>query len=118
MSKTVLCVDDEANLLKLYEQELAAEGYEVVLASNGQEALQSLDKNDPDILVLDICLTDCDGLNLLDEIRRTRRDLPIILNSAYSSYKHDFQSWLADDYIVKSSDLRSLKLKIRELLHL
>lgn len=118
MSRTVLCVDDEANLLKLYEQELVAEGYQVVLASNGQEALLSLDKNEPDLLILDICLTDCDGLHLLDTIRKMRRDLPIILNSAYSSYKHDFQSWLADDYIVKSSDLKGLKLKIRELLHI
>jgi len=40
----------------------------------------------------------------------------VILNSAYSTYKIDFQSWLADDYIVKSSDLDPLKSRIRQLL--
>lgn len=116
MPKRIMCVDDEVNLLKLYEQELMDEGYQVVPVTNGEEVLAEIDKQQPDLVVLDIMLGENDGLELLDRIRREHHDLPVVLHSAYSIYKHNFQSWLADDYLVKSSDLSELKSKIRELL--
>ena len=51
-------------------------------------------------------------------VGRINKDLPIILNSAYSTYKSDFQSWLADAYVVKSSNLEELKRKVKELVSL
>ncbi|MCK4856982.1 MAG: response regulator [candidate division Zixibacteria bacterium] len=116
MSKTIMCVDDEANLLKLYEHELGEEGYQVIAAADGNTALAALASNEIDLVVLDIRMGEFDGLQVLGEIRKNNPDLPVLLHSAYSTYKHDFQSWLANDYLVKSADLAELKAKIRELL--
>jgi len=116
MSKRVLVVDDEQNIRMLYDAELTAEGYEVTVAESGDEALVAVSRNRPDIVVLDVKLADDDGLDILSSIRKEDRTLPIVLNSAYSVYKADFNSWLADAYVVKSSDLTELKSRIRELL--
>jgi DNA-binding response OmpR family regulator len=89
----------------------------VVLASSGQEALNQIDNEKyPDLVILDIKMEDKDGLEVLDELRGKHKGLPVILNSAYSTYKNDFTSWLADAYLVKSPDLSELKEKVRELL--
>ena len=61
-------------------------------------------------------MTGKDGLQTLSELKRQNRDLPVILNTAYNTYKNNFESWLAEDYVVKSADLSELKHKIRELL--
>jgi two-component SAPR family response regulator len=71
-----------------------------------------------DLVVLDIKMEGRNGLESLSDFRRVNKDLPIILNSAYSTYKSDFQSWLADAYLVKSSNLEELKRKVRELISL
>lgn len=118
MSKAIMCVDDEVNLLTLYERELTDSGYEVHTCSDIASAMDSMQSRAVDLVVLDIKLAKEDGLNLLEKIRRAHRDLPIILHTAYPAYKQDFHSWLADDYLVKSSDLTPLKTKIRELLEI
>jgi two-component system response regulator (stage 0 sporulation protein F) len=117
-SPTILVVDDEQHLLKLYEKELSEEGYLVRTATDGEEALRMAQSESPDLVILDIKLQDRDGLEVLGELRKIRQEVPIILNSAYSTYKSDFQSWLADAYLVKSPNLDKLKEKIRTLLDL
>lgn len=112
----LLVVDDEKNIRRLYESELKREGYEVVTAESAEEALKVIDTKAPDLVVLDIRLDGMDGIDCLRTIMEKRRDLPVILNSAYSTYKQDFASWMADAYVVKSSDLTELKEKIREVL--
>jgi DNA-binding response OmpR family regulator len=114
----ILVVDDEDNFLKLYQMELGAEGYEVSVASSGEAALKSLDDKMPDLVVLDVKMVGMDGLETLLELKQRKKGLPVILNTAYSIYKNNFQSWLAEDYVVKSMDLGELKQKIRELLQI
>jgi DNA-binding response OmpR family regulator len=63
-------------------------------------------------VVLDIRMEDCNGLDLLQEIRNAYQDLPIILNTAYDSYREDVKSIAADHYVVKSFDLAELKAKL------
>ncbi len=116
MSKTVMCVDDEINLLKLYEQLLIDEGYKVLAARTVDEAMELLGSFPIDLVVLDIKMERENGLDLLEEIKRTRPEMPVILNSAFNTYKSDFKSWLANDYLVKNSDFRELKSKIGKLL--
>ena len=116
MSSKILVVDDEENIRKLYTAELTAEGYEVSSVDSGEAALDWVAKEAPDLVVLDIKMAERDGLNILGSIKRDNRELPVVLNSAYSIYKDDFNSWLADAYVVKSSDLDELKTKIREIL--
>lgn len=113
---TLLIVDDEANQRRLYQEELSDEGYTIKLAENGKEALESIAAMPPDLVVLDIRMPVMDGLEALGKIIGKERNIPVIIHSAYSSYKDDFISWAADDFVVKSADLTGLKRKIRELL--
>ena len=116
MAKKILVVDDEEDIRLLYREELSEEGYEVILASNGKEALEAFRNETPDLIVLDIKMPIMDGLEALGKIIRMERQVPVILNTAFHGYKDDFMSWAADAYIVKSADLSQLKGKISELL--
>ena len=106
--KTVLITDDESALLELYDAEFRRAGYDVRTALTAREALDIVDREPVDCVVMDIRLPGENGLDAISEIRRKRRELPIVLNSAYSSHKSDFHSWLADAYIVKSPDIAEL----------
>jgi len=112
----LLVVDDEAPLRLLYEKELTEEGYEVVLASDGWEAVKMIEEEAPDLVVLDIQMPEMDGLEAMGKILGKYNKLPVIINSAYSSYKSNFMSWAADAYVVKSSNLDELKSSIRDIL--
>ena len=114
--KTVLIVEDDVNQSRLYEQELTDEGYRVVLASDGREALRKVNEASPDVVVLDIAMPGMDGIESLGRILGKDNRLPVILNTAYSSYKDNFMSWSAEAYVVKSSDLTELKAEIRKAL--
>ena len=114
--QNILVVDDEIELSKLYQQELRDEGFNVMVANDGFEAINLAQKNTIDLVVLDIKMAGMDGLEVLNEFRMKNADIPVILNSAYSTYKDDFSTWLADAYVVKSSNLDELKNNIRELL--
>ena len=114
--KKILVVEDDESQRILYHDELAEAGYEVVMAANGREALKKLETAKPDLIILDIVMPVMDGMETLGRIIREYRDVPIILNTAYSSYRDDFMSWGADAYVVKSADLSELKAKVREIL--
>jgi len=112
----LLIVDDEVNQGLLYEQELTDEGYDVKVANSGEDALAMVKENTFDLVVLDIGMPDMDGLETLGRMLSMDNKLPVILNTAYPSYKDNFMSWAADAYVVKSSDLTELKAKILESL--
>ena len=112
----ILIVDDEVNVRKLYSEELENEGYTAFSAATIDEAIEILEKKHPDLIVLDIKLGEESGIECLLKIIEYRKDLPVVINSAYSVYKDNFKTWAADAYIVKSMDLGPLKEKIRELL--
>ncbi len=116
MKKKILIVDDEEPLRFLYEEELKEEGYEVLTACNGREALLQLNSGKPDLIVLDIVMPVMDGMEALGRIVGKEGKIPIILNTSYPEYRQDFMSWAADAYVMKSADLGELKAKICELL--
>jgi len=111
----ILIVDDEKNILKLYQAELEDEGYTVVTANSGREALDIFEKEDPDIVTLDVLMPDIDGIQVLRQIKEKRPELPVIMLTAYD-YRDDFSVWVSDAYIVKSSDLANLKAVIKQIL--
>jgi CheY-like chemotaxis protein len=113
---TILLVEDEQNQRMLYEQELRQEGYEIVTASNGKEALEKVQEQLPDIIIMDINMPKMDGIETMGRVLSKNKEIPVIINTAYSNYKDSFMSWAADAYIVKSSDLSELKGKIKEVL--
>ncbi|HEC83157.1 MAG TPA: response regulator [Firmicutes bacterium] len=112
----ILVVDDDTSLRLLYEKELAEEGHQVTTVGSGKDALRSLETSPPDLVVLDIKMDGMDGLTVLDEIMKRNSTIPVILNTAYSTFKADFTTWNADAYVVKSSDLTELKRTIDEVL--
>ena len=112
----LLVVDDEINQGLLYEQELEDEGYEVDVANSGVEALEKVKMNAYDLVILDIGMPEMDGLETLGRLIGIDNKIPVILYTAYPSYKEDFLSWAADEYIVKSMDLEELKKKIKKIL--
>jgi DNA-binding NtrC family response regulator len=114
--KKLLVVDDESNIRRLYSQELAEEGYHVVTAASASEAAEKLTESNYDLVVLDIKLKNESGLELLQKIVKERHDLPVVLCTAFSCYKDDFSTWLADGYVVKSSDTQELKDEIKRVL--
>ena len=112
----ILIVDDEDNIRLFYSEELCDEGYEVITAKDGYRLVDRIRNDKPDVVILDIKMAGYNGLDLLQEIRREFYDLPVILCSAYSSFKDEFKSISANAYVVKSSDLTELKKKIKRSL--
>jgi len=107
--RCLLFVDDEQGLLDLYSAAFARQGYRVLTAPSLEAARVQLRETEVDLVVLDIRLDEGSGLELLREIKAAAPDRPVVLNTAYARYKDDFASWLADAYVVKSSDLEELK---------
>ena len=110
----ILVVDDEEHIRRFYSEELADEGHKVWTTATGHELLKTIDSLQPEVVVLDIRLVDYDGLDLLQEIRNKHHDLPVILCTAYDTYKDDQKSIAADYYVVKSFDLSELKMAIQK----
>lgn len=115
MSK-ILVVEDEQHQRELYAMELQDEGYEIDQASSGKEAVDKVRKVKYDLVVLDIRMPEMDGIEALGKILSRDKKIPIIIYTAYSNYKSNFMTWTADAYITKSSDLKELKDKIKEIL--
>ncbi len=112
----ILCVDDDLSLLRLYYDELSEEGYEVVLAKDGKEAISKFIQEKPDVVVMDIRMPLMDGIETLTAMLGKNRQISVILNTAYPQYRENFMTWGAEAYVLKSSNLTELKQKIREVL--
>ena len=111
--KKILIVDDEEVIRMLYGEELEDDGYEVVTTGTGHGLIELIEREKPDLIILDIKMAEHNGLDLLQDIRKEFYNVPVILCSAYSSYKGDLKSIAADYYVVKSADLSELKQKIK-----
>jgi len=114
---TILVVDDEDSIRALYQAELEEEGYQVLCAADGATARKALSENTVHLMVLDIKLKGESGLQILQEVTRQFRQVPVILSTAYGSFKDDFSSWLADAYVVKSGNLQELKSEVTRVLN-
>ena len=114
--KKILVVDDEANIRELYRIELAEEGYDVEVAESGIEALRKVEASRPDLVTLDVKMPGLDGIEVLRRIRQVDASLPVLLLTAFGEFRHDFNTWASDAYIVKSADLGELKTTVRKLL--
>ena len=108
----ILIVDDEEHIRFLYSEELTEAGYEVITAENGYRLLERIEEEKPDLIVLGIKMVDYNGLDLLQDIRNKFYNLPVVLCTAYDTFKEDMKSIAADFYVIKSFDLTELKNKI------
>jgi two-component system response regulator (stage 0 sporulation protein F) len=114
--KNILLVDDDESIQLLYQEELTEEGYHIVSALNGDEALEKFKQDEPDLVILDIQMPGLNGIEVLRQMKMMNAEIPVILSSAYHEYKQDLGAWASDDYVVKSSDSADLKAAIKKLI--
>ncbi len=112
----IFVIEDDKHILDLYSLELSELGHEIITAESRRRLLKKIEVYQPDIVILEIKLVDCDGLEMLQEIREYDNDLPVIICSAYESYRYDIRTIAADYFISKSCDLTELKSKIDRVL--
>lgn len=117
--KRILLVEDDKNIQRLLEEELQEDGYSIDVVSDGKEALSYLEgKNGkkPDLIILDLRMPKMNGFETMGHIIKSRQNTPVIIHTAYSSYRNDVMVMAADAYIEKSHDLTKLKEMIKELI--
>mgnify|MGYP001051676794 CR=1 FL=1 len=112
----ILVVEDDANQRLYYQEELEDAGYTVLTAASGPEALKIVREQKVDLVLLDIAMPGMDGVETLARMLDVNRELPVVLNTAYSDYRDDFMAWAADGYVTKSSDPTQLHEAIRAAL--
>jgi DNA-binding response OmpR family regulator len=112
----VLVVDNEPNLRLVYREILSDGGYEVLEAESAKETFDILKREPIDLVVLDIKLRFESGLDVLQRIVKEIPNLPVILCAAYVSFQNDCTSWLADSYVVKSSNPEELLNEVNKVL--
>ncbi|MEN9206283.1 MAG: response regulator transcription factor [Thermostichales cyanobacterium BF4_bins_65] len=113
----ILVVDDEASIRRILETRLSMIGYEVVTASDGEEALEVFRSQDPDLVVLDVMMPKLDGYGVCQELRK-ESDIPIIMLTALGDVADRITGLElgADDYVVKPFSPKELEARIRSVL--
>lgn len=114
----ILVVDDDKNTRKYIQAVLENDGFSVSTACNGQEALEVLDREYTDLVVLDIMMPEMDGYEFTNIIRQSNSDLPILMVSARQLPEDRHKGFLVgtDDYITKPIDETEMLLRIKALL--
>ncbi len=117
MSQTILVVDDKKNVRQLLSEFLTGHAYQVNVASNGVEAFESIQKQTPDIILLDIMMPKMDGYEFIKKLR-TNDNLPVIMITA-KQHESDLIKGFdlgADDYIIKPFRLSELLVRLKAVL--
>lgn len=112
----ILIVDDQTCIQQLIAEHLLFEGYEVARARDPDSAKTLIYTSRPNLVLLDLYLDGPEGFSLFQDIKRQYSHLPVIILTAYDSYREDGRLSQADGYVVKSADLGELKTKIAEVL--
>ena len=117
MATTILLVDDDPAMRRLPSVLLKREGFEILEASGGTEALEILKTETPDLVLLDIMMPDMDGFEVCEAIRENPRtaDIPVIMLSAVSDQVRD-STIKVDDYLTKPFKPQELVPKVKSLL--
>jgi len=116
--ETILIVDDEKNYLVVLEALLGTEGYEIVTTDNAREALRSVRESDLDLVITDMKMPGMSGMELLEECKKIRPELPVIMMTAYGTIEMAVEAMKkkAYDYITKPFNNEELKLIIKKAL--
>ncbi|MFH1540779.1 MAG: response regulator [Elusimicrobiota bacterium] len=116
--KTIIMAEDEKSFVEVVYDELTEAGYKIFVAKTGKQCLDLIEVEVPDLIILDIKLPDMSGLKLLEVVRRKFTKVPIIMCTAYDSFKTEYEVWASkvSDYIIKPVDLDDLKDRIKKIL--
>jgi two-component system, OmpR family, alkaline phosphatase synthesis response regulator PhoP len=114
----ILLVEDEENIREVVKLNLEMEGYEVVTAANGKNALRRFHEQHFDLLILDVMLPEIDGFQVCEQVRLTNTEVPIIFLTAKDTAMDRISGLKrgADDYLTKPFNLEELLLRARNLI--
>lgn len=114
----VLVVDDDVNARKYMKTLLEGNGFRVIDAENGEDALEKMDENHVDLVVVDVMMPKMDGYTFTETVRSADQALPILMISAKQMPADRHRGFIAgtDDYITKPIDAEEMILRIRALL--
>ena len=114
----IMVVEDDPNTRKLMQAILSPNGYDVILAENGEHALELLDKKHIDLIILDIMMPRMDGYQFTEILRDSKFDVPILMVTAKETPQDKKKGFIigTDDYMVKPFDEEELLLRIAALL--
>jgi DNA-binding response OmpR family regulator len=119
---TILVVDDDRDIVETLQKRLVQEGYRVVTAFDGDEALAQFDTHNPDLLLLDLMMPARNGFEVLKEVRQRSRDRwrPVIIVSASADLESIKKSYDmdADHYLTKPCNLNAVLSGIRTMISL
>jgi two-component system NtrC family response regulator len=115
---TILIVDDEKNYLLVLEALLGPQGYEIITVNNAHDALRSVREADLDLVITDVKMPGMNGIELLEECKKIKPELPVIIMTAYGSIEMavDAMKKNAYDYITKPFQNEQLKLTVKKAL--
>lgn len=113
----ILVVDDEASIRRILETRLKMVGYDVYTAADGEEAVESYQKNNPDLVILDVMMPKMDGYGVTREIRKTS-ETPIIILTALGDVSERITGLElgADDYVIKPFSPKELEARVKAVL--
>jgi DNA-binding response OmpR family regulator len=109
----ILIVDEEDAIRMLYQEELTEEGYDITTTDDYDALVEIIAEEEPDLVVLDVKRNGSNGLDILQEIRTSFNDILIILCTAHDAFRYDAKISAANYFMIKSSDLRRLRRKVR-----
>ena len=107
--KAILIVDDDLTLLEMYQERFRKEGYIVIGASDGEEALKKVQESKPALVVLDVMMPKLNGIDVMRRLRSSddTKDIPVIILTALVQEIDKLKDLMGpnDDYLVKSEDM-------------
>lgn len=105
MAKRILAVDDEKHIVRLVQINLEKEGYEVLTASNGRQALEIVASEHPDLIVMDVMMPEMDGFEALEKLKENPETckIPVVMLTAKAQDSDVFRGWQSgtDLYLTK-----------------
>ncbi len=114
MSKKILIVDDEKEIVSIMRKKIQAAGYEVSVAYNGQEALEIAQREHPHLILTDVVMPVMDGFAFYNELKKSEdiSHIPVIVATAYGTTENLFRDLGAKDFLVKPFDAQKMLEKV------
>lgn len=120
MAYKILAVDDEKHIVRLVQINLQKEGYDVVTASNGREALEQVEREKPDLVIMDVMMPEMGGFEALQEMKANEATstIPVIMLTAKAQDADVFEGWKsgADLYLTKPFNPQELLTFVKRIL--
>jgi len=120
MADKILVADDEQEIRSLLDEFLKEEGYDVILAADGNQALQLAETENPQAIILDIKMPGLDGIEVCKRLKENEqtRFIPVIVITGFADNKLDALDMGADDFVNKPFDMVELSIRVRSVLRI